>query len=96
MAKDVEAASLLRLSAAIKWTAAKTLPMLVRWQNAPQATSRFRSADAVQVLGCVGYTLAFEVEHLYRDAKITQIDESTDQIQLMMICHELIKHCARG
>ena len=32
----------------------------------------------------------------YRDAKITQIYEGTNQIQRMIIARELIKHGARG
>ena len=38
-----------------------------------------------------GYIRGFEVERLYRDAKITQIYEGTNQIQRTIIARELIK-----
>ena len=46
---------------------------IARWRNALRATWRWRTADAVQVFGGSGYIRGFEVERLYRDAKITQI-----------------------
>jgi alkylation response protein AidB-like acyl-CoA dehydrogenase len=55
-----------------------------------------RTADAVQVSGGSGYTRGFEVQRLYRDAKITQIYEGTNQIQRMIIARELRKKGARG
>ena len=53
-----------------------------------------RTADAVQVFGGSGYIRGFEVERLYRDAKITQIYEGTNQIQQTIIAKELMKHGA--
>jgi alkylation response protein AidB-like acyl-CoA dehydrogenase len=97
MAKDIEAARLLVHSAAVK---------LDRGENATKACSMAkcfagdmavaRSADAIQVFGGSGYIRGFEVERLYRDAKITQIYEGTNQIQRMIIARELVKHGARG
>ncbi len=55
-----------------------------------------RTADAVQVFGGSGYIRGFEVERLYRDAKITQIYEGTQQIQRMIIARELMKKGARS
>ena len=40
---------------------------------------------AVQVLGGYGYTKDFPVERYYRDAKITQIYEGTQEIQRLVI-----------
>ena len=54
-----------------------------------------RSADAVQVFGGSGYIREFEVERLYRDAKITQIYEGTNQIQHMIIARELFSKGVR-
>lgn len=95
MAKDIEAARLLVHSAASK---------IDRGENATKACSMAkcfagdmavaRSADAVQVFGGSGYIRGFEVERLYRDAKITQIYEGTNQIQRMIIARELMKHGA--
>ena len=49
------------------------------------------TANAVQVFGGSGYIRGFEVERLYRDAKITQIYEGTNQIQRSIIARELLK-----
>lgn len=38
--------------------------------------------DAIQIHGGVGYTRDFEVERLYRDARITNIYEGTTQLQV--------------
>ena len=97
MAKDIEAARLLVQSAASK---------IDRGQDATKACSIAkcfagdmavaRTADAVQVFGGSGYIRGFEVERLYRDAKITQIYEGTNQIQRMIIARELLKKGARA
>ena len=96
MAKDIEAARLLVHSAATK---------IDRGQDATRACSMAkcfagdmavaRTADAVQVFGGSGYIRGFEVERLYRDAKITQIYEGTQQVQRMIIARELMKKGAR-
>ena len=97
MAKDIEAARLLVQSAAVK---------IDRGEDATKACSMAkcfagdmavaRTADAVQVFGGSGYIHGFEVERLYRDAKITQIYEGTNQIQRMIIARELLKKGARA
>ncbi len=97
IAKDVEAARLLVHSASVK---------LDRGEIATKACSMAkcfasdmavaRTADAVQVFGGSGYIRGYEVERLYRDAKITQIYEGTNQIQRLIIARELAKHGARG
>jgi alkylation response protein AidB-like acyl-CoA dehydrogenase len=53
-----------------------------------------QTANAVQIFGGSGYILGFEVERLYRDAKITQIYEGTQQIQRTVIARELLKNGA--
>ncbi len=97
MAKDIEAARLLVRSAATK---------IDRGEDATKACSIAkcfagdmavaRTADAVQVFGGSGYIRGFEVERLYRDAKICQIYEGTNQIQRMIIARELLKKGARA
>jgi len=54
-----------------------------------------QTANAVQIFGGSGYIRGFEVERLYRDAKITQIYEGTQQIQRTIIARELLKNGAR-
>jgi len=49
------------------------------------------SQDAIQVLGGYGYSKEYPVEKLYRDSKILQILEGTQQIQKIVIGRELMK-----
>jgi alkylation response protein AidB-like acyl-CoA dehydrogenase len=96
MAKDITAARALVHRAAI---------MLDNGEPANAACSMAKcfasdmavaqTANAVQVFGGSGYIRGFEVERLYRDAKITQIYEGTNQIQRTVIARELIKSGAR-
>ncbi|HWU19976.1 MAG TPA: acyl-CoA dehydrogenase family protein [Nocardioides sp.] len=48
------------------------------------------TTDAVQVLGGNGYTRDHPVERLFRDAKVTQIFEGTNQIQRLVIGRDLL------
>lgn len=48
------------------------------------------TTDAVQVLAGNGYTREYPVERLFRDAKVTQIFEGTNQIQRMVIGRDLL------
>lgn len=48
--------------------------------------------DAVQIHGGYGYTREYEVERLFRDAKVTEIYEGTSEIQQIVIARELIKN----
>jgi alkylation response protein AidB-like acyl-CoA dehydrogenase len=54
-----------------------------------------QTANAVQMFGGSGYIRGFEVERLYRDAKICQIYEGTQQIQRTVIARELLKNGAQ-
>lgn len=47
--------------------------------------------DAVQILGGYGYVREYEVERMFRDAKITEIYEGTSEIQRMIIGRAIIK-----
>ncbi len=48
------------------------------------------TTDAVQVLGGAGYTQDFPVERYFREAKIAQIFEGTNQIQRLVISRHLL------
>ncbi len=48
------------------------------------------TANAVQIHGGIGYIRGTAVERLYRDAKITQIYEGTNEIQRMIIARHLL------
>jgi len=49
------------------------------------------TTDAIQIFGGYGYTKDYAVERLFRDAKLTQIFEGTNQIQRMVIAREMLK-----
>ncbi len=49
------------------------------------------ATDAVQVLGGNGYTREYPVERLFRDAKVTQIFEGTNEIQRLVIGRDLLR-----
>ena len=49
------------------------------------------TTDAIQVFGGYGYTKDYDVERYFRDAKVTQIFEGTNQIQRMVIGRDLLR-----
>jgi len=92
MAKDIAAAralverAALMIDRGIPATAAASMAKCFASDMAVAQT-----ANAVQIFGGSGYIQGFEVERLYRDAKITQIYEGTNQIQRTIIARELMK-----
>jgi len=52
-------------------------------------TAMWVSERAIQVLGGYGYTKEFPVERFFRDAKITQIYEGTQEVQRIVIARSL-------
>ena len=92
MAKDIQAARLLTLSAAAKFDQGEKATIDCSMAKCFAADSAVQhTANAVQIFGGSGYIRGFEVERLYRDAKITQIYEGTNQIQRMIIARELLR-----
>ncbi len=53
------------------------------------------TTNAIQVLGGYGYMKDYPVEKMFRDAKVTQIYEGTNQIQREVIAIHLAKELAR-
>lgn len=91
MAKDVEAARLLARSAAMKidaGTDATAAASMAKCFAGDAAV--LHTANAIQIFGGSGYIRGFEVERLYRDAKITQIYEGTNQVQRIIIARKLL------
>ncbi|MDP2872724.1 MAG: acyl-CoA dehydrogenase family protein [Bacillota bacterium] len=58
-------------------------------------TAMAAATDAVQIFGGYGYMRDYPVEKLFRDAKITQIYEGTNQVQRNIIAASLLKEAAR-
>ena len=48
------------------------------------------TTEAIQVLGGYGYTREYPVERLFRDAKVTQIYEGTNEIQRLVTAKHLL------
>jgi butyryl-CoA dehydrogenase len=49
------------------------------------------TTEAVQLLGGVGYTQAYPVERMMRDAKVCEIGEGTSEIQRIVIGRHLVR-----
>jgi hypothetical protein len=90
MAKDAHAVRLMVHHAARKMDAGEraTLEASMAKCFASDAAVA-RTADAVQIHGGTGYIRGVTVERLYRDAKITQIYEGTNQIQRVIMAREI-------
>lgn len=96
MAKEITAARLLVRNAAEAFDAKRSVTIycsMAKCFAGDMAVAQ--TANAVQVFGGSGYIRGFEVERLYRDAKITQIYEGTNQIQRSIIARELLSKGAR-
>lgn len=52
------------------------------------------TTDAIQIMGGYGYMKDYPVEKYFRDAKITQIYEGTNQIQRQIIASALVREMA--
>jgi len=92
MAKDTHAARLMvhaaaeRLDRGNKATVEASMAKCFAADAAVQHTQ-----NAVQIHGGSGYIRGVTVERLYRDAKVTQIYEGTNQIQRVIIARELLR-----
>jgi alkylation response protein AidB-like acyl-CoA dehydrogenase len=91
MAKDAHAARLMVHAAAAKLDSGERATIEASMAKCFAADAAVaHTANAVQIHGGSGYIRGFEVERLYRDAKITQIYEGTNQIQRMIIARQLL------
>ena len=91
MATEIDAARLLTYRAA--WLKEQGLPHTAEGAKAKLFASemaRRQTAEAIQVLGGVGYTKEFPVERFYRDAKVTEIYEGTSEIQRLVIARSIL------
>jgi alkylation response protein AidB-like acyl-CoA dehydrogenase len=92
MTAAVESARATYLAAArlrdarLNYKRAASVAKLVATDNAMRVTT-----DAIQVLGGAGYTRDFPVERYFREAKVMQIFEGTNQIQRLVIARQLAR-----
>lgn len=92
MQTEIEAAR------ALTWRAARLkqagLPHTVEGAQAKLLASRVArhwTGEAIQILGGYGYIRDYEVERMWRDARLTRIGEGTDEIQHLIIAREYLK-----
>ncbi|HLS07319.1 MAG TPA: acyl-CoA dehydrogenase [Bacillota bacterium] len=93
MATDVEAAKRLTYHAAHLVTneqpCAKEASMAKLFAS---QTAVKTAIEAVQIHGGYGYTEDYPVERFFRDAKVTEIYEGTNEIQRIVIAKQLLNH----
>jgi alkylation response protein AidB-like acyl-CoA dehydrogenase len=92
MATDIEAARLLVYDAAMSKDRGERIikeAAMAKLLASEVAIDVCRKA--IQIHGGYGYMTEFDVERMYRDAKITTIGEGTSEIQKMVITRELLR-----
>ena len=100
MGTRIEAARLLTYKAAMLKDANKNEPLHVQQARCGQAcsmaklyaseTANYCADKAVQIHGGYGYSKEYEVERLYRDARITTLYEGTSEIQRLVIAKSFL------
>lgn len=96
MATDLDAATLLTYRAAYLKDQGKKFTReasMAKWFATEAAMKH--TTNAVQIHGGYGYCMDYNVERYFRDAKLTQIFEGTNQIQQIVICREVLKQWAK-
>ncbi|MEF3254114.1 MAG: acyl-CoA dehydrogenase [Deferribacterales bacterium] len=92
MATKIETAKLITYKAAWLKNMKKTNAMesaMCKMYASEAAT--YVTKEAVQIFGGYGYICEYEVERMYRDAKITEIYEGTNEVQRVVISKMLLK-----
>ena len=97
MAKDIEAARLLVWKSASELDGGGRNTKFASFAKCFAGDIAVRiTQDAVQIFGGYGYSNEYPVEKLYRDAKITQIYEGTQQIQRLIISRAVFAEYQKG
>jgi alkylation response protein AidB-like acyl-CoA dehydrogenase len=92
MATKIEAAKLLTLQAAALKDAGKDYIMQASMAKLfASETAVDVAREAIQIHGGYGYVREYEVERMYRDAKITEIYEGTSEVQRIIIGRQIQK-----
>ena len=92
MAMRIEAARLLTYRAA--WLKNEHKNFIIESAMAKtyaSETANYVAKEALQIFGGYGYITEYEIERYYRDAKITEIYEGTNEIQRIVISKNLLK-----
>lgn len=96
MARDVEAGRLLTWKSAVEMDEGRRNTKFASFAKCFAGDAAVRIAsDAIQVFGGYGYNTEYPVEKLYRDAKIFQIYEGTQQIQRLIISRHVFEEKSR-
>lgn len=92
MALELEAARLLVLKAAALKDAGRDFTLAASMAKLKGSVAGVQACDyAIQILGGYGYIQDYEVERMWRDARLTRIGEGTDEIQHLIISREYLK-----
>jgi len=95
IAVDVHSARLMVYDAALRKDRGMPFARQASMAKLFASEAAMRATDgAIQVLGGYGYTREYEVERMYRDAKLCEIGEGTSEIQRMVIARGLAKDAA--
>ena len=87
----IELAGLIVYKSAWNFDQGRIDPKLTSMAKMFAARTAVQVADeAIQLLGGYGYMTEYEVERIYRDAKITEIYEGTKEIQKNTIASVLL------
>jgi alkylation response protein AidB-like acyl-CoA dehydrogenase len=97
MATDLEASRLLVYRAAFMKDAGVAHGKEAAMAKMYASEAAMRVCDkAIQIHGGYGYTREFEVERMYRDAKLCTIGEGTTEIQRMVIARYVLGRAVKG
>jgi len=92
MATDLDAARLLTYRAASLYQQGGKVTMEAAMAKLYSSEAANRAAyKAMQIFGGYGYMKDFDVERLFRDARITTIYEGTSEIQHLVIARQLLR-----
>lgn len=92
MALELEAARLLVMKAAALKDAGRDYGLAASMAKLKGSVAGVQACDyAIQILGGYGYMQDYQVERMWRDARLTRIGEGTDEVQHMIIAREYLK-----
>lgn len=92
MAKEIEAARFMTWAAAKELEAGRRASKYASMAKCMAGDTAVKvTSDAIQIFGGYGYNSEYPVEKLYRDAKIYQIYEGTQQIQRLIISRQVME-----